>query len=160
MSEFEIKDASKAIYKDVCDYFDANGLSYDKDEAHLVVISKFSGDDLPVNMIIEVTEGLNLLSIISPMPFTVSEDKRIDVALAVVAANNGVRNGAFDLDLDSGRLVYKVCDLITDGKAGKDLLDYLFSISLNMIDDYNDKFFAVSFGAISVAEFIEWNKNK
>lgn len=148
-------------YKILCDYFDKREFHYKKFEEDLVITATFGGDDLPMEMVISINEDPNIISMTSQMPFTVKEDRRVDMAIAVVAANFGRSNGDFDLNLNDGKIFFKNSNFLLNSDLSEDLLDIMFAISLHTIDEYNDKFLALATDMITVKDYMEWiNSNK
>ena len=147
-------------YKIACNYFDEQGYKYKRDEEDLSIITGFGSDDIPIDLVIGVKDETDTIVITSRMPFEVKEEKRIDVALAVVAANFGRAYGVFDFNLDNGNIYFKLNDFLLNGDLNEELLDVMLTISLHVVDEYNDKFLALATGLMNVKEFLEWNNSK
>lgn len=88
------------------------------------------------------------------MPFVVSDDKRIDVAVAVSAVNNLLVDGCFDYDIKSGHMFFRLTNSYIDSTLGEDVFQYMLSCACVMVDRYSDKFLALDKGAITIADFI------
>ena len=50
-------------------------------------------------------EEREVVQVLCPMSWKAPEDKRIDLAVAVAAANYGIVNGSFDFDLSDGEIL-------------------------------------------------------
>ena len=105
--EKEIMQA-KAVYDTLCNMLTENKWHYDEDEDNFVITCGAQGEDLPIKLTIRVDPERLLVSIISPMPFTVPEDKRIDMALAVSIANYGLVDGSFDYSFANGNIYFRM----------------------------------------------------
>ena len=69
---------------------DYKGWHYERDEETLVVKSGVQGDDLPIQFLIVVNAEKELVQFLSKLPFSVREEKRVDLAVAICIANNGM----------------------------------------------------------------------
>ena len=92
--------------------------------------------------------------LMSQMPVTMKEEKRIDAALVVNEFNKDKKLGAFDLDFESGRIFFKVTQCFVGCRVSEELCSFLLQFSLKFIDDYNDKFLMLNNGLISTEQFL------
>lgn len=153
--EKELKQA-KAVYKALCDMLDDNKWHYQKDEENLSISCSARGDDLAIDLRIEVDIQRQLVMLLSKMPFAVPESKRIAVAIAVSVANDSIVDGSFDYDLLSGNIVFRMTSSYRESIIGKQLLDYMLGCSCVTIDEYNDRFLAVAKNEMSSNEIVEF----
>ena len=93
---------------------------------------------------IEVDAERLLIILMSDMPFTVPEDRRTALAVAVSCANYGIVDGSFDYNYLTGHIVFRLTSCYRDSLIGKDLLEYMLYCSCYTIDHYNDKFLMVA----------------
>lgn len=147
---------TKEVFELVCQTFDDRGLKYERNDEEMFVICRGRGDDLPIDIGVFVNPRARVISLLSPLPINIAEDKRIEVALAVCTANHGLVNGSFDYNIGTGAISFRAVNSYLDTVPGKSLIDYLISIVIRTVDDYNDKFLAVSTGMMTVEQFIEW----
>lgn len=146
---------AKEVYDLLCRTLEERDWHFDKYEEDLVIKSGIKGDDFPIKFIIRVDPETQLITFHSWMPFDTQEDKRVDMALAVCAANNGLLCGSFDYDITDGSIDYRFNSSFRDSIIGPDLFEYMILTSALLIDKYNDKFFMVSKGMITVQDFIK-----
>ena len=144
-----------AVYETVISALDAREWTYDRDDDELVIRFGVQGEDIPMDFVIRVDAERQLLKLFSFLPFKVKEDKRVDLSLATNYINYTLINGNFDLDLSDGSLLFRVTTSFHGSLIGEDLIQYLISISLGTVDDYNDKFLAINSGFLSVEDFIK-----
>lgn len=149
---------ARTVYGSLCAALDGNDWHYKRDDDELTVSLTIHGDDLPMDIVARVDAERMLVSVYSKLGFDVPEDKRVDVAAAVSAANWGIVDGSFDYTLTSGSLIYRVAASYRDSLIGTDLLDYLVNIVCGTVDRYNDKFFMICKGVLSLQDFIEQEK--
>ena len=150
----EMKKA-REVYETLTNMLDARGWNYEKHEEDLVIKSGVKGDDLPIEFIIAIKANQQIVMLLSRLPFTMPEDKRIDGALAVNVANYGMNDGSFDYDLRDGEITFRLTSSYRESVLGADLFEYMIMVSAGTIDNYNDKFFMLSKGMITLQQFIE-----
>lgn len=143
------------VFKALCDNLDAHGWTYKKDEDRLTIDTGVEGDDLPINLIIEVDEERQLVLLLSHQPFVTPEDKRIDMAVAVSVVNNRLVDGCFDYDIKNGHMFFRLVSSFRDRLLGNDVFSYMIGCACQTIDDFNDKFMRLSTGIVTVEQFIE-----
>lgn len=158
-------DANKAAraqktYNDLCTHLDSLKLKYTRHDDDKVITLTMTGDDLPIEMLLIVKEKQEVIQLISPIRPKVPEDKRIDAAMAVNVANYGIVCGSFDYDLSDGEIRWRAVLPYCDAAITKDQVTYLLMISANTVDKYNDKFFMLSKGMMTLEQFIEKEKSE
>lgn len=146
---------AKLTYNTLCNMLDGIGWSYEKDEEKLLIRSGVKSEDLPIKFTIRVRPGNQIVSFSSWMPYEVPENKRVDVALAIHAVNYKLIDGSFDYDLSDGSIMFRLTSSFRESILGKELFEYMIMVSTTVVDEYNDKFFAVAKGLMSLEQFIE-----
>ncbi len=145
---------AKEVFKTLCKTLDDKGLKYDTDDEKLTAFFGASGDDVPMNFILIVDADRQLLRFLSPLPFKMSEDKRIDGAIATCIATYGLNDGSFDYDITDGEIVFRLTASFRESVIGEGLLDYMLAVTAGVTDRYNDQFLAIDKGYLSIADFI------
>lgn len=154
MAEEKIVQAKK-VFQTLCEALDRREWKYDKDEEKLIVDISVSGDDIPMRLLFIIDADRQLVRILSPLPFKMSEAKRMDGAIAACVASYGMADGSFDYDISDGTIYYRMTASFMGSVIGEGLLQYLISCSCAMVDLYNDKFLALDKGMMDIAEFIK-----
>ena len=154
MSEIKMERAKKA-YATLCEALDARNWKYEKVDDDLLVHFSVNGDDLPIQYIIFVDVDRQLIRLLSHMPFDMSEDKRVDGAIATCHATYGLRDGSFDYDLSDGKIVYRMTSAFLDNEVPVSLIQYMIDFTGAVVDKYNDKFFALNKGFLTIEKFLE-----
>ena len=95
------------------------------------------------------------MQLLSRLPFQIPEDKRVDAAIAICVANNGLVDGSFDYDIGEGDITFRLTCSYRESFLSADLFEYMILVSAGTIDDYNDKFFMIAKDMMSVQQFIE-----
>ena len=155
MTDNEKKMMGQTVYDTICKMFDDMNYHYEKKEAELVINCKVQGDDIPMDIIFVVLADRQIVQLISPMPFRVAEDKRVDVALAATMVNDRLVDGSFDFNLNNGRIAFRLTASYIESILGKELFEYMLMVSATTIDAYNDKFLMIAKGMLSLEQFAE-----
>lgn len=146
---------AKSTYATLCSALDKDDWHYTKDEEKLTVRCGAQGEDLPIELVIEVDADRQLVVLLSHLPVKVPEDKRLDVAIAISAVNNVLVHGCFDYNVSTGRIVYRMANSFTDSLLGGDVFDYIIYAACHTIDEYNDKLLMLSKGMLSIENFLK-----
>lgn len=146
------------VYKTVCDALDARQWRYMKEEDKLLVRFGVNGDDIPVQIIMVVEADRQLIRVLSPLPFKMSEGKRMEGAIATCVASYGLADGSFDYDLSDGSIFFRMTASFRESVIGESLIQYMISCTCAMVDQFNDQFLAIDKGMMSITDFIEKNQ--
>ena len=155
MAEVKEMALAKTVYADLCAALEKRNWNYQKHEGDLVITFGVSGDDIPMEFVLAVDPELQLLRVFSRLPFTVPEDKRMDLAIATCVASNGIIDGSFDYDIAKGTIVFRLTASFRGSKIGDALFEYLIGCSSVAVDEFNDKFLALCKGLIDINDFIK-----
>ena len=155
MADEKIIEQAKQVYKTLCAAIEKREWHYDKEEENLLVHFGVSGDDIPMQFILVIDAERQLVRLLSSMPYKMSEDKRIEGAVATCVASVGMADGNFDYDLSDGSIVFRMTASFRDSLIGEGLFQYMISCACAVVDKYNDQFLAISKGLLSIADFIE-----
>lgn len=153
----EAKNMKKAqeVYATIIRMLDTRDWKYSKHEEDLLIKSGLKGEDLPVEFILVVNPRNQVVQFISRLPFDIPEDKRVDGAIAVCTANYGLIDGSFDYDLRDGEIRYRLTCSYRDSQLSEDLFEYMIMAAASTVDNYNDRFFMLAKGRMTVQQFIE-----
>lgn len=157
MEEKQLQQA-RNTFATICKMMDNQNWHYDKDESDpesLVINSGARGDDLPIDFRIIVDAGRQLVSLHSSMPFRISEEKRVDGAIACCMINYALANGCFDYDIKSGVVLFRLATSYRESLLSEELFSYVLNVSMQTIDEYNDKLLMISKGMITLEQFAE-----
>lgn len=155
IEEKDLKQA-KQTFKTLCRMMDEKDWHYEKDEEKLSIECGAQGDDLPIELRIKVDPELMLIVLYSQMPFSIPEDRRTALAVAVSAANYSLTDGNFDYDFTNGRIVYRWTSCYRESLIGEELFDFMLMYSCFVIDRYNDKFLMVAKNTMSNEEIVDF----
>lgn len=143
------------IYEMFKESLDSKDFHYEPHDDDLAITLTVHGNDLPQPTVIRVMDDRDTIFIYSPIPSKMPEDKRMEAAVAVAVANNGMLNGCFDLDMSDGEIRFRVTESYRGCEVSMELLEFLLQLVFIMTDKYNDRFFMLSKGMMSLEQFIE-----
>ena len=153
--ELEKKIRAQKVYATLCQAIENRGWTYDKKEEELVVQFCVSGDDLPMYFTLVIDEQRQLIRLFSPMTFKMSEDKRMEGAIATCVATSALVDGVFDYNLEDGNICFRMNSCFRGSEIGEDVLQYMISCATATVDAYNDMFQALDKGYLSLEGFIK-----
>ena len=136
--EKEIRQA-QATYDTLCEMLKERDWHYESDEDNFTIMCGARGEDLPMEIRIQVDPERLIVTLLSQMPFSVPEDKRVEMALAVSAINFSLVDGSFDYNFVDGTMLFRMTSSYRESLVGKDMFEYMLYVSCKTIDDYNDK---------------------
>lgn len=146
---------AQTVFGTICKYLDAHDWKYEKDEDELSVRLTTKGEDLIIPIAIRINTQLMIVSIISPIPIEVPEDKRVGMTIAVTAANYTIVDGSFDYSVNNGAIVYRLTTSYRDSIISANLIEYLLLCTCVTADEYNDKFEKVIKDDLNAGEMLE-----
>lgn len=147
---------AKGVYDKLVKMLETRDWNFTKHEEDLVISSGIKTDDFPVEFVMVVNPNNEVVQFLSKLPFSIAEDKRMDGAIAVCVANYGLCDGSFDYNISNGDIVFRLTTSYAgDTLLSDDLFEYMIMVAAGTVDDYNDKFYLLSKGMISLQQFIE-----
>lgn len=155
MDEEALVKMGNTVYESICKMLDDNELHYTTNDDRLTVSCNIRGDDLPIETLFVVKPQAQIVQMFSPLPLTVPVEYRADTALAVLAVNNILLNGSFDFDYDNGRIIFRICQSYMESILGKEVFKYMLNVTVALTDEYNDRFFMLAKGMMTLDQFLE-----
>lgn len=149
---------AKKIYATMVSALKKSEWKFEEHEDELTIVSGFSGDDFPIRFYICVDAERKVIQFIGSIGFNMSEDKRVDGAIAVCVANYGLVNGSFDYDINDGEIRFRLTTSYVGCEIGEEFVMHMMVVALSTTDKYNDKFLMLSKGVITLQQFIESDK--
>lgn len=154
MDERKLKNAQN-VYKTLCDELDGKNVHYQKHPEDLVVTFTMQGDDLPMQIIVNVDAERELVRLASPIPATIGADKRLEGAIATSQVNYYLADGSFDYDYTTGRIFFRITSSYVDSLISKKVFEYLITATLFIVEEYNDKFLMLAKGLLPLDAFLK-----
>ena len=151
---------TKRLYATLCAALDERRWKYRSNDEEMSIEYIVNGDDIPMRFIARFDAEHTLVRIFSPLPLSVREDKRLEMAVAVSMINNLLVVGCFDLDMEDGELRFRISNSFCDSAVSADAFLYLLQMGIDIVEHYNDKLFMLATGVISLEKFVElFNEN-
>lgn len=126
----------------------------ERSESRTHIRIRFTGEDLPISLHIILRTDRQIVSVLSAMPFHISGERMQDAAIAVTAANHGLIDGSFDLNMKTGEIRFRLTSCFIGTVLSEELFAYLVFVSAETIDRYNDRFSDLNEGKLDLAGFI------
>lgn len=157
MADAKLDNHAKEVYETLCGVLDKKGIKYEnigKDSnGDWTVRFTGKGEDLPMECALFVDVERQLVCMMSRLPFSFSEEKRVDGAVVVTYANNKITDGYFDYNMETGRIIFKTTSSIRNSTISEELLNYMLSICITTVDEFNDKFLMIDKGLMTPEQF-------
>lgn len=142
------------VYNKLIGTLDSMGWQYSRLEDEPGVRYTVNGDDIPMDIVIVIHPGVQLIRFLSILPVKFSEERQMDGIAAACAASHGLVFGAFSFHLKNRKIVYTASSIFLDSDVNsgwfRHQMDYVHAI----VDTYNDRFLAVAKGYMGLDEFI------
>lgn len=158
MPEEKYLKQANEMFKLFCEMLEENNWHYIKDEENLTIGCGAMGDDLPIAITVRIDIQKQLVYVMSKLPFTVPEDRRPALAVAVSQANNGMADGNFDFDYKNGNILFRITSSFCGSLIGKKLFEYMLMCACYIIDEYNDKFLLLTQNNMTVEDILNFIK--
>ncbi len=153
--EKEIKQA-KAVYDTLCGMLQAEDWHYEGDDDNFKILCGARGEDIPMEVHIHVDPERQIVTLLSELPFSVPEEKRVEMAIAISAVNYALVDGNFDYNFMDGTVLFRMTSSYRESLIGKDVLKYMLYVSCKIVDDYNDKFLMMTKGEMSLEDILKF----
>ena len=151
---------AKNTFDNLCQWLKEDDWKFDTDEDHLLVTFGAVGDDLTMNLAVQINTELMIVSVYNYFDFEIPQNKRTAMALAICAANERLHDGNFDLNLANGSMLFRMTCSFRESLLGKELMRYLVVTSCTTTDNFNDKFYDFVNDKISFEELMAWIKER
>lgn len=145
------------IYSQLCNALDSRNWKYDKYDEELAIHFVVKGEDIPMEFTFGVDAERQLVRLMSTLPFSFAEDKRLEGAIITSRINYMLVDGYFEYDITDGEISFKLTTSFRDSLISDDTIEYMLRCALFVVEEFNDKIMAVSKGYMTVEEFLANN---
>ena len=114
-----------------------------------------TGEDLPMDFIVRFDPEYQIIRLQSLLPFKMSEDKRVEGAIATNTINFMLADGSFDYDFGDGAIAFRLTSSFRNSLIDDDLLAYMIDVSCHTIDEYNDQLLMLSKGKLKLSDMFD-----
>lgn len=152
MSEYNPTAAE--IFRDLCSYLDNNNWHYETVDGKYIKLGA-KGEDLPIELSIGVQENPGMIRLYSFMPFKATQEKMVEICMALALINNRLSTGRFEIDLSDYTINFSM-NLFYEGvQMTHNLYELMLIGSCRAIDDYNDKLLMLCKGLMTFESFLK-----
>ena len=143
------------IYENLCRTYSEKGLKFERHDENMVITFTMRGDDIPMEFVVQVIAGNRLVRLYSPLPVNVEESKTVEMVVATVYVNSKILNGAFDYNMKEHRLSFNILNAFHNSNLDDEVFVYMLSVAVSTVNKFNDLFFLLSKGMITIEQFME-----
>jgi len=154
MSEEKKQQAADDMYEKLCSVFKANDWHGNKNENERTIEFSFQEDELLVLISGKIDADKEYITFISPIPFVVEEEKKLEVAVAVTEVNSHLLRGNFYFNIDKGLLYFHLSSCYAGSNISEEAIKYLILCVEKTVSDFNRKFLLLSKGLITVDDIM------
>lgn len=149
------KELAAAVHNSVKKRLSNMGWKYNSNDERFVVETGAKGKDLLIPLIIIVHEQQEVLQVLSKLPFTIPDNKKVEAAITISATNSKILNGSFDFDISTGEITFRLSTGYHGGGLSPEVIQYMVLVTCSTVDFYNDKLFDMATGKITWQEYYD-----
>lgn len=153
------KERADGVFRGIVSALNRRDWNFKSDEVERTISFGVRGNDLPVKLRIYVDMEEERIRIVSPMTFKMKEDKRVIGTMAVAVMNYALSVGAFSMNMADGEVVYILSTSYLDSTLTEDVYESMIDLTVNTVDNYNDRLFAMNMGLLDIDEFMSQETN-
>lgn len=146
---------AREVFRTACKALDTMEWRYQKNEDKMSIECSAQGDDLPMDLSLEVDAERQIVVLLSRLPLTFPKDKLVDGVLAVSAINNTLSDGSFDYNVQNGHVIFRMTNSFKDSTLGEAVIHYLVLCSCKVINEFAAKLLMLSKGMLTFEKFME-----
>ena len=145
---------AKAVYQQLKDALDRKGWEYRAVDEDLVIVSDYTGEDVPIRFLFRVDKDRQCLTFHTSEFATFEQKDYLDATLAICVANHGMTFGHFDFDMTKGSVFYTMSNSFVGADLGEEFFLAMLATAVITVDRYNDRFIMLSKGLIDFKQFV------
>lgn len=149
----------KRIMKTLTEYLDRKDIHFEEVDDD-VLQTGFLGKNGVFDTIISANEEGRTLGIKTIYPIRAQEERRAEVADVLMRANLRLIAGAFYMDMDSGRIVFRTGIRFLENVVDEEVIQELLFLNWAMSDAHFEVVTAVIYGNLSPVAAIEMMKHQ
>ncbi len=146
---------AEEVYQTLCSFLDRQGWTYEKHRKNFAVSLGINYKDIGIKCLFVIDAKRQVIRFMSPMDFKMSENKRIDGAIATCLISNKLFIGNFDYNFSEGDIVFRMTEFFIKNDIGEGLFDEMIDRSCTIISAFYHDFLAISKGEMELDEFIQ-----
>lgn len=148
---------AKAVFDSLVNHLNNIHLNFAQEELEdrFVIRFNMSGDDIPMRFFLYVNPNQRIITLHSPQPVTFSGDKLDIGCKAICAINYRLSDGDFQIDVRDGEVLFNMSNSYADSLISDEVFNYMLGMSINIVDEFNDKLLMLSKGLIDLDTLLE-----
>ena len=146
---------TEATFDAICASLDERRWVYEKDKENFKLTVKANGQDLFMQIDISCDVNKRVVMLLSRLPFTVAEDRRVEMAQAINYINAYLGEGSFDYHFKNGSIFFRMTSGYRGSVLSKSMFDRMIMMSFATVDQYNDKLLLYSLGSLSLEGLVQ-----
>lgn len=147
--------AADLTFETLCEFLDGNKWEYEKDAKNRKATCLVKGESSDIQILFNIFEDDRLISVASPMPFDVPQERCRQLAVAVSRANYGMVDGNFDFDHINGTIFFRMTTSFAGGIVGRGVFEYMTHITCETMNEYEPVFKELCLRDVSVEDIIK-----
>ncbi len=152
MSQDNLK-LTEATFDAVCAALDERRWFYEKDAERFRLNCKANGEDLFMEVEVSCDQDKQIVTLLSRLPFVVTESRRRDMAVVLARINNALGEGVFDYHYKRGIICFRMTSSYRGSTVSASAFDRMIMLSFSTVEYYNDKLLLFSLGKLTMDEF-------
>ena len=153
--EFVFSESDFKKYETLCAAMDKLDWNYKKHGDELSVTFDVLYEDIPMKFIFSIDPRTKNVVMISPLPFTVTDESFYNVAYAAATVSSGLYDGTFCYNMARRELLFKMSLSYFEGDIDEKVFMYMVSCSISTVERFNDKFYELNNGRITIESFLK-----
>jgi len=141
---------------DLAAVLDADGIEYAFVHNKRALAAFFGINVGTISLIAQAISEAKCAYFLFGIPMSVRKHRRPEMALALTRANHGLNVGSFEMDLDNGRLSFKVAVPIDDACLSPDQMRHCLKAAFSIISAYVPAFRRIVNDGVSAEEAIKF----
>lgn len=142
----------KAVFDNLVNHLHSINLNFATEELEdrFVIRFNMSGDDIPMRFFVYVNPQHRIITLHSPQPVKFDADKLDLGCKAIAAINYRLTDGDFQIDIRDGEVLFNMSNCYAGSLISGEVFDYMLGMSINIVDEFNDKLLMLSKGLIDL----------
>lgn len=154
MAEPEKLEQAKAVYTELCNFFDGRKWKCRKDDGQMKLGGDVNGDTETYSFYFQVSPESALVRLILFMPFDVPQEKSTEYAAVITALNSLLAAGCFALDAQRELAFFRISNSFCDSRIDTEVYLRMLMSALGTVDTLAVKLAAFVAGKLGMEELL------
>lgn len=151
---------AKALFGTLCRTLDEMQWKYAKEQNdNYIIRTTVQGKEFNMMLYLVIDTERQMMYLKSPLPFVAPQERRVQVAQALIAANFRMLNGSFEMDPDDGYIAFKLVVPFAESIISQVTCKYMVLIGCRMTDMFGGAIGRVADGSQTPQWFEQFCKD-